>query len=399
MDRSDFSFLVAHLERQAAANPGLYAFKVAALAALGYLAIFVIGFAIVACLLLAWHQLETGGAMAIKLGIAALLGLVTLGALVRALWVHLDEPEALRITREQAPKLFETLDELRREMGGIKLHSVSVSDEFNAGILQVPRWGVFGNYRNHLEIGLPLAAALSTEELKAVLAHEMGHISGSHGKFSAWIYRQRVTWNAIASKFEEPSNFFEQMLAAFYVWYAPYFYAYTFVLARSQEYEADRAAANATSAHAVGTSLMKSALIGRFLGEVFWKRLFDQVGRSPEPPYMPYAAMPRAIKIAEKEWARKDWLQERLRDVSDDADTHPSLSERLSALGVEPTLPSHNPERSALRLFEPVAQGLVRHFDEQWRSRNAPEWRARHTALQSELARAVPPQPRRATGS
>ncbi len=126
-----------------------------------------------------------------------------------------------------------------------------------------------------------------------MLAHEMGHLSGSHGKFSAWIYRQRVTWHALSSKFEDPSNFFEQMLCAFYAWYAPYFYAYTFVLARSQEYEADRAAAAATSPGAVAASLTKTELIHRFLGEVFWKRLFDQVGRSPEPPYLPYANMPR----------------------------------------------------------------------------------------------------------
>jgi hypothetical protein len=387
MDRSDFSFLIARLERQAAASPGGYAFKVAVLAALGYLAIVVIAVAIVACLFLAWSQIERGGAMAIKLGIGALLGVVTLVALVRALWVSLDEPDGLRITRDQAPKLFDVLDELRRKMGGIRLHSVSISNDFNAGIVQVPRWGVFGNYSNHLEIGLPLAAALSVEELKAVLAHEMGHLSGSHGKFSAWIYRQRVTWSAIASKFEEPSNFFEQMLAAFYAWYAPYFHAYTFVLARSQEYEADRAAAEATSAEAVGASLTKTELIGRFLGEVFWKRLFDQVGKSPEPPYMPYAAMPRAIKIAEKEWARKDWLQEGLRDVSSDGDTHPSLSERLGALAVEPHLPIHNPDHSSLRLLEPVVQRLVRHFDDDWRHRNVREWRARHKALSAEPAR------------
>jgi hypothetical protein len=373
MDRSDFSFLIARLERQAAASPGGYAFKVAALAVLGYLAIVLIAVAIVACLFLAWSQIERGGAMAIKLGIGALLGVVTLVALVRSLWVNLDEPDGLRLTREQAPKLFDVLDELRQKMGGIRLHSISISNEFNAGIVQVPRWGVFGNYSNHLEIGLPLAAALSVEELKSVLAHEMGHLSGSHGKFSAWIYRQRVTWSAIASKFEEPSNFFEQMLAAFYAWYAPYFHAYTFVLARSQEYEADRAAAEATSAEAVGASLTKTELIGRFLGEVFWKRLFDQVGKSPEPPYMPYAAMPRA--------------QEGLRDVSSDGDTHPSLSERLGALGVEPYLPTHNPDHSSLRLLEPIAQRLVRHFDDDWRSRNVREWRTRHKALNAEPAR------------
>ncbi len=204
MDRSDFSFLVARLERQAAASPGGYAFRVALLAALGYLALLVIAVLILGCVWLSWHELETGGAFSIKLSILALVGLVTLVGLVRALWVDLGEPASLRILREDAPKLFETLDELRAKMSGVPVHSVYVSNEFNASIMQVPRWGVFGNYRNHLEIGLPLAAALSVEELKAVLAHEMGHLSGSHGKFSAWIYRQRVTWHALSQRFEDP---------------------------------------------------------------------------------------------------------------------------------------------------------------------------------------------------
>jgi hypothetical protein len=387
MDRSDFSFLIAKLERQAASSPGSYAFRVAALAILGYAAILAIGVAILACFWLAWHQFTVGGVMPLKLGVGCLLGIVTLAALVRALWVNMGEPSGLRLTRDHAPRLFAVLDELREKMGGIRLDSVSISDEFNAAIMQSPRWGVFGNYRNHLEIGLPLAAALSEQELKAVLAHEMGHLSGAHGKFGAWIYRQRVTWHAIASKFADPSNVFEQVLAAFYAWYAPYFYAYTFVLARSQEYEADRAAAEATSAEAVGSSLMKTELIGRFLGEVFWKRLFDQMERVPDPPYLPFSTMPRAIKIAEKEWARKDWMSQGLRDVSSDDDTHPSLSERLGALGVEPTLPAHVPERSALRLFDPVAPTLVKQFDENWRRAHASEWRSRHAAFQAELAR------------
>jgi len=388
MDRSDFSFLVARLERQAANSPGAYAFKVAALAALGYLSLFVIAATIIACGWVSVRQLETGGMLSLKLGVLAAFGMVTLWTLMRALWVvDVGEPSSLRITRDQAPKLFETIDELRRKMGGVKLHSVSVSHEFNASILQAPRWGVFGNYRNHLEIGLPLIAALSVEELKAVLAHEMGHISGSHGKFGAWIYRQRMTWQALASKLKEPSNFFEQMLCAFYVWYAPYFFAYTFVLARSQEYEADRAAAAATSPQAVGASLMKTELIARFLNEVFWKRLFDQVSRVPAPPYMPYAAMPRAIRIAEKEWARRDWMQQGMRDVSDDDDTHPSLAERLGALAVEPTMPKHQPEQSALRLLEPVVPVLVRRFDDHWRSEVQSEWKTRYAAHQAEPQR------------
>ncbi len=181
-------------------------------------------------------------------------------------------------------------------MGGVRVDSVSVSAEFNACIVQTPSWGIFGNYRNHLEIGLPLAMVLTTDELKAVIAHEMGHLSQAHGKFGAWIYRQRVTWHALESKFSNPVGIFDQILGAFYGWYAPYFYAYSFVLARNHEYVADRAAANVTSAAAIGAALTKLELAGRFLSEVFWKRLYDQVERQPDPPYMPHAVDAASIQ-------------------------------------------------------------------------------------------------------
>jgi hypothetical protein len=247
--------------------------------------------------------------------------------------------------------------------------------------MQRPRWGVFGNYRNHVEIGLPLAMALSVDELKAVLAHEMGHLSGAHGKFSAWIYRQRVTWRALESKFREPSNVFDQVLGAFYGWYAPYFHAYSFVLARNHEYLADQAAAIATSTAALGSALTKSELIARFLSEVYWKRFFDHVERSAEPPYAPHALMPRAFKIAEKQWAREDWLEDSLRDFAADDDTHPSLAERLAALDYTAEVPSHVAEHSALSLFDPAAPALVKHFDDEWLGHNAAEWRRQHAAL------------------
>jgi hypothetical protein len=387
MERNQFSLLVGRLEREAEDHPQVYAVKVGALAALGYASILIVSIAIVIASYFALRPMFGEGRFRPLVALGCLLGIFTLFTIVRALWVKLSEPEGLNIEPEQAPKLFDVLDEISDAMGGVPVHSVAISNEFNACIVQTPRWGVFGNYQNHLEIGLPLAMALSVDELKAGIAHEMGHLSRAHGKFSAWIYRQRVTWRALESKFSEPSNIFDQVLGAFYGWYAPYFNAYSFVLARNHEYVADQAAAIATSTSVLGSALTKSELIGRFLSEVFWKRLFDQVERSADPPYMPYSMMPRAFALAQKEWAREDWLNESLRTFSSDEDTHPSLAERLAALDLEPSVPSHHGEQSALSLFAPSTPDLVKHFDEQWREENGAEWRRQHTTLNEAKAR------------
>jgi tetratricopeptide (TPR) repeat protein len=387
MERHEFSALIGRLERQADDNPQFYAVKVGALAALGYASIFLLAVIILITCWYTFSPLLSGERFRAPLVVACAVGLVTLVGMVRALWVVIAEPSGLRVTREETPRLHDAIDEVAAKMGGVQVDSVSVSSEFNACIVQTPRWGIFGNYRNHLEIGLPLAMVLTIDELKAVIAHEMGHLSQAHGKFGAWIYRQRVTWHALEPKFSNPVGIFDQILGAFYGWYAPYFYAYSFVLARNHEYVADRAAANATSAAAIGAALTKLELAGRFLSEVFWKRLYDQVEKQPDPPYMPHAVMPRAFKAAEQQWTRPDWLQQSLKSYAADEDTHPSLAERLAALDLEPRTPVHDPERSALTLFHPMTPSLVKFFDDEWQQETAPKWRKRYTEISEAKAK------------
>lgn len=387
MERHEFSALIGRLERQADDNPQFYAMKVGALAALGYASIFLLALIILVTCWYTFSPLFAGERIRAPLTFACIVGLVTLVGMVRALWVRIAEPSGLRVTAEDTPRLYEAIEEVARKMGGVPVHSVSVSSDFNACIVQTPRWGIFGNYRNHLEIGLPLAMALNVNELKAVIAHEMGHLSQAHGKFGAWIYRQRVTWHALEAKFNNPVGIFDQILGAFYGWYAPYFYAYSFVLARNHEYVADRAAAHATSPAAIGAALTKLELAGRFLSEVFWKRLYDQVEKQPEPPYLPHAVMPRAFKAAENQWARPDWLEQSLKSYAADDDTHPSLSERLAALDLEPSMPMHDAEHTALSLFHPATPMLVKFFDDEWQQDTGPKWRKRYLEISEAKAK------------
>ena len=192
---------------------------------------------------------------------------------------------------------------------------------------------------------------LDGAEFKTVLAHEIGHLGGEHGRFAAWIYRQRTTWRALQHKFEEPTNVFEQMLARFYRWYIPYFDAYTFVLARNHEYQADRAAARATNLRLFVRALVKVSLAGRFLKESVLAAFFAQVEKVPKPPYLPFSMMPKALAVAQKEWLRNDWLQSALSMFAAEHDTHPGLGERLAALEVGAELPAHHAGKSALALL------------------------------------------------
>src|SRR5262249_44958088 len=160
-----------------------------------------------------------------------------------------------------------------------------------------------------------------------------------------------------------------------------WFCAYSFALARNHEYHADRIAAGITSPETVGRALTKLELMGRFLSEVFWARFLAQVEKTPEPPYRPYSLLQRAFQVAEKEWARQQWLAESMRRYAAEGDTHPGLAERLAALEVSPRLPTFAAESSALTLTGPIAARLVHHCDEAWRAQNLASWRKRHDEI------------------
>jgi hypothetical protein len=381
MDQSDFSILIGRLERQADERPQLYAAKVAAVAALGYLPLALIGAVILAVLYSIVAALIAGATPSIWVVLIGVGAVVTLIAMVRALRGRPEAPADRSVTAEEAPHLFALLDQIAGRMHAPPLASVTINGEFNASIRQIPSWGVFGAYRNHLSIGLPLLAALSVDEFAAVLAHEMGHSSSDQGEFSAWVYRQRVTWAALQRKFAEPATLFERTLAHFYGWYAPYFYAYSFVLARNQEYAADRAAARMTEPATIGRALIKLELMGRFLAEVFWERFFSHIEKSAEPPYRPYSIMQRAYRMAQKEWSRPEWLREALSRYTADDDTHPSLADRLASLDLKPPSPTFDEGSAALSLLEPAAARLIHHCDEQWRAENLSQWRKRHDEI------------------
>lgn len=381
MDSSDFSTLIGRLEREADAHPQLYLGKVAVAAALGYLAPALVGLEILYCLYAIVHALVTGGTPPFLAAIGLLAGGAAAIATFRSLRMHVAEPDGLPLTAEEAPDLFRLLDVIARKIVPAPFASVKINGDFKLGIRQIPRWGVFGGYRNHLHVGAPLLLALSADEFCALLAHEIAHLGGKQRQFAAWIYRVRETWNLLQSKFQNPANPFDRLLGVYYSWYAPWFYAYSFALARHHEHESDRIAAAVTSAQTLGRALIQVELSSRFLSDVYWARFLARVEEAPEPPYKPYSLLPRAFKVAEKDPSRQQWLAEALRRYPADTDTHPSLAERLDALEISPQVPPPATSSAALMTLGGAAPRAVDHCDAVWRAQNLANWRKRHDQI------------------
>jgi Zn-dependent protease with chaperone function len=394
MDNAEFRALVERLEQRAAERPGAYRIEVGGLAALGYLyvlAVLAVLVGLLAGLIALAAQVRGGGGLVGKLALPIVF---VMYAIVRALWVRIPPPDGITLSRSAAPKLFEALDEISRALEAPRFHHVLVTDDFNASVVQVPRLGVFGWQRNYLILGLPLMQALAPDQFRAVLAHEMGHLSGNHSRFRGWIYRVRQTWGTMLARLEAQGSGFGQLLfTRFLRWYAPFFNAYSFVLARTNEYEADRCSAEVAGAENAGAALVRLQVIGRYLGESYWPSVYRRVAESNEPPTDVYRALGTVVHGDLGARDLGPWMDEALRRPTDYADTHPALSDRLHALGIGPEASRRlasagaSGPSAATFYFASREAGLTRELERSWLERASAGWAARHHAIQEARGR------------
>ena len=157
----------------------------------------------------------------------ALLGFI--GSAIKAITAKVPDPEGTELSRSEASELFELVERTCKELRAKKPAKILVVDELNAAVVTMPRFGIFGQ-KVLLLVGLPLMKALSPDQFKAVLAHEVGHISGKHGSFAKWAYQMREAWGRLIDSQEANSHKFASLYKNFVDWFFPYYTAYSFVL-------------------------------------------------------------------------------------------------------------------------------------------------------------------------
>ncbi|MBV6626101.1 MAG: M48 family metalloprotease [Rivularia sp. (in: Bacteria)] len=392
LNQEKFDRLVQKLEAFGRKQPSAYKFRTAILATLGYAYIFVILAATAALLTgIIWLMLTSRrfNARAIQVTIFLLaFGLI----LLRSLWVSFPPPTGLYLKRKELPRLYAFVDELSSKLQAPCFHSILITDDFNAAVMQRPRLGLLGWQQNYLIIGLPLMLALSTEEFRAVLAHELGHLSGNHSRFSAWIYRQRSTWQRIAKELGEGGNevswfIFERFLN----WYVPFFNAYSFVLARMNEYEADQCALELTGAKNTASALINVEIKARFLENSFFSKIYKQVNTEIEAPKSVFTEMKAAFSKQIDSTESSLYLTQALAEKTDNHDTHPCLSDRLNALQCLPknqeqiSLPTTTKVSAAREVLGTALDKLIDYFNQVWYDKTATPWRQKYAQVQESL--------------
>jgi len=313
--------------------------------------------------------------------LAAVVG-VFLWLVVKALWVRVEPPQGREVAVQEAPGLFSLIEGLRRALGAPRFHHVLVTDDFNAGVVQSPRLGIFGWPRNYLLLGLPLMKSLGVEQFRAVLAHEFGHLARGHGRMSNWLYRQRLRWSRLMQALEEVQSGGTFLFKPFLNWFAPYFNAYSFPLARANEYEADATSVRLTSRQAAAEALTGTRLIGRYLHERYWPGIYRRADESPSPAFAPFHGMGRGVSADLDAASRETWLNDAMSAPTTVADTHPALKDRLSAIGEVPRVALPARGEAADQLLGGALDAITGEFDRRWKERIEASWEERYQEVQ-----------------
>lgn len=393
MKYEQYTSLISRLEKFAQENPKGYEFRVAALGALGYayfggllLVFLLVPLAGVALLFfmpsLIWVVIKLAGKLIwlILIAFASFAGVIW--SFLKSFWAKTPDPEGFELDRAEVPELYKIVDETCDFLKARRPAHILLTEDFNAAVITLTKRGVFGK-RTYLLLGLPLMQAISPEQFRAVLAHEIGHISEKHGSSSVWIYNLQESWSRFVQSQEAGGEQLSFLYAKFLNWYFPYFGAYSFVLRRRHEREADAYAVQFVGARPLGEALINAEIKSLNLSKKFWKDVFDETGREPAPPKEFFTRMANAFRETNKAQDLMH-LTKAVAVNTGYTDSHPSLSERLKTIGYWnkdeelPVLPEETTETAADLYFGAAQEKYVGIFNALWQERVKADWKTRH---------------------
>ena len=205
-----------------------------------------------------WLWREHPGAAAGKVSyITVLIGAGLLVALWKVLRAKPAPPEGLPLTPEQAPALWGTARELAQQVGTRAPDEIRLIPDVNAAVMEDAKLMGLLSGRRYMYVGMPLIQAFTVAQLRAVLAHELGHYSGSHTKLGALAHRGRMTIVQTIQQIGPGS-----VAGWIFRGYARLYLLVEQAVSRRQEFEADEAMVRLGGKEAASSALADLRVVG-----------------------------------------------------------------------------------------------------------------------------------------
>jgi Zn-dependent protease with chaperone function len=278
-----------------------------------------------ALLYIAWGLgAEMRSALAAKLAFAAA---AAGGTLLYSLRPRRDkfEPPGPRVTEQDQPALFAVIKDLSAGAQQPLPDEVFIVGDVNAWVAN--RGGTMGiGGERVMTLGLGLMQMLSVGELKAVIAHELGHFSGGDTKLGHIVYRTR---SAIARTLEETSGRWVELP---FRAYGALFMRTSMAVSRSQEFAADAFAARLTDPRLLASGLEKVQRAGPIFPFYRQIALSEVLSAGFRPPmaagFQRFLDHPIAHAVSKH--------AQQAETTRSPYDSHPPTSQRLAALQALP---------------------------------------------------------------
>jgi Zn-dependent protease with chaperone function len=294
-----------------------------------------------------WSHSQGAGAAKVSWLLLAAVGAVVVG-LWKAIRAQPGEPEGLLLTPEQAPDLWRTVREMAREAGTRPPDEIRLVPEVNAAVSEDAKaLGLIAGTRR-LYIGMPLLQTFTVDQMRSVLAHELGHYSGSHTRLSAIAYRGRAALHETLSRVGK-WNVFGWVFKG----YGRLYLLVSNAVTRRQELEADQVSVRVAGVDAAVGSMRELPVVAAAWNFYFGRYVANgwELGYAPDDIFGGFGQLytARAEELA------------RLRDEEPDHetsrwDTHPAIGVRIAAMRALPPV-QHAPDRRPASILLPHLGG------------------------------------------
>ena len=233
------------------------------------------------------------------------------------------------LTEEDHPHLHAFVSALAAASQTKKPEKIYLTVDVNAFVGEVGGFFGFGQ-RRVMVLGMALLSYLNQEQLRGVLAHELGHFYKSHVWLAARVYHTRSVLTRLLEKSEgSPTGLLFRL-------YAEIFMRATQAISREQEREADRHAVRLVGAPSYAETLMRMSKASA-LFQLYFEKDVQPLFEAGHYPENIFSGFYQSLAQAEIDGVLEEIEPLLLAQESSSYDSHPSLADRLTLVHEMPT--------------------------------------------------------------